>query len=200
MLIDTLERDVVLRDGTSVRLRPIRPNDDARLVELFWRLSERTIYQRFFTGHRSLPPAWVRMFTHVDYSRRMAIVAERDTLDGPALIGVARYDVTDPEDTAEIALLVEDAWQGHGLGTILLHAIMGAGEAEGIRTFRVDVLSENRRMLHLLARETEIVSRAASQGVVEALVRPRPDAYCAVQPPSMTSSLPVTNEASSDAR
>jgi len=195
-----MDRRVTLRDGTRVYLRPIRPDDGGALVALFGRLSERTIYQRFFTVHRALPPAWVHMLTHVDYRRRMAIVAERDTVDGPTLIGVARYDATEPEDTAEIALLVEDAWQGHGLGTILLHAIMEAGEAQGIRTFRVDGLSENRRMLHLLARETEIVSRSASQGVVEAFVRPRHDAYCAVQPPSMTSSLPVTNEASSEAR
>lgn len=96
---EDLERNVMLRDGTSVRLRPIRPDDDAGLVE--------------------------------------------------------------------------DAWQGQGLGTILLHAIMRAGESRGIRTFRVDVLSENRRMLQLLARETEIVSRTASQGVTEALVQVR---------------------------
>ena len=165
-----------LQDGTLVHLRPIRPDDDAALVALFGRLSERTIYQRFFTLRRSLPPSWLHLLTHVDYDRRMAIVAERPTYDGPVIVGVARYDVTEPSDTAEIALLVEDAWQGHGLGTILLHAIMDAGHARGLHTFRVDVLSENRGMLRLLARETEIVSRAASEGVTEALVRARASA------------------------
>jgi RimJ/RimL family protein N-acetyltransferase len=179
ILVDTVidhekrERPVTLRDGTLVRLRPIRSDDGAALVALFGRLSERTIYQRFFTVRRSLPTEWVHLFTHVDYDRRMAIVAERNTQDGPEVVGVVRYDVTEPADTAEIAVVVEDAWQRQGLGTILLHAIMRAGEARGIRTFRVDVLAENRAMLRLLARETEIVARTTGQGLTEALVRPR---------------------------
>lgn len=174
--MNTAGRWVTLRNETRLRLRPIRPEDGDGLVALFGRLSERSIYQRFFTARRSLPPSWVHMLTHVDYRRRMAIVAERDTSRGTTLVGVARYDVTEPADTAEIALLVEDAYQGQGLGTVLLHAIMDAGQAQGIRTFRVDVLAENRRMLGLLARETEIVSRSASEGVVEAFVRARPAA------------------------
>ncbi len=167
------ERTVELRDGTAVRVRPIRPEDDIALVALFARLSEKTVYQRFFTARRVLPPEWIHRLTHVDYDRRMALVAERDGAAGRAVVGVARYDVVDASETAEIALVVEDALQGLGLGTILLHAIMRAGEARGVRVFRVDVLSENRRMLRLLSRETEIVSRTASQGVTEALVQVR---------------------------
>ena len=168
-----LERTVVLHDGTAVWLRAIRPDDDTGLVALFHRLSERTIYQRFFAARHSLPPQWIHVLTHVDYRRRLAIVAELDDASGPRLIGVVRYDVAGTPEAAEIALVVEDAWQGHGLGTILLHAIMRAGEARGFRRFRVDVLAENRRMLRLLSRETEIVSRTTSHGVTEALVQGR---------------------------
>jgi RimJ/RimL family protein N-acetyltransferase len=173
MLTATVTRSATLHDGSTVYLRPIRPDDGPALVALFGRLSERSIYHRFFTARRSLPDAWVHQLTHVDYDRRLAIVAERDTSRGVVVIGVARYDASGADGTAELALVVEDAWQGRGLGAILLHAIMEAAAAHGFHTFRVEVLTENRPMLRLLARETEFLTRAASQGVIEALVRPR---------------------------
>jgi RimJ/RimL family protein N-acetyltransferase len=76
-----LERAVSLRDGTVVRLRPIRPEDAPRLVEMYDRLSRHSAYQRFFTVMRRLPPDWAQMLATVDYRRRLAIVAEHA---GPA--------------------------------------------------------------------------------------------------------------------
>lgn len=169
-----LERTTTLRNGVTVRLRAIRPNDDEALRAMFERLSEQTIYQRFFTARRWLPPAWLQALTHVDYHARLALVAELETDGETRLVGVGRYDVSSAPDAAEVALVVEDAWQGLGLGTILLHAIMRAGEARDIRRFRLDVLSDNRRMLRLLARETAVVSRRVSGGVTEAVVESRP--------------------------
>jgi len=75
-----LERAVVLRDGSYLRIRPIRPDDEPRLVDLYGRLSEHTAYQRFFTLMRRLPPSWFHFFANVDYRNRLALVAERDQL------------------------------------------------------------------------------------------------------------------------
>src|SRR5262245_41447786 len=88
-----LEHAIALPDGASLRLRPIRPDDAPRLVELYGRLSQDTAYQRFFTVMKRLPPDWARFLAAVDYQRRLALVVE-DPRDR-ALIAVARYEPTE---------------------------------------------------------------------------------------------------------
>jgi RimJ/RimL family protein N-acetyltransferase len=167
------ERSVRLRNGAQVWLRPIRPDDEDRLMALYGRLSPESARQRFFTGMKWLPRAWARYFANVDYRDRLAVVAEREEAGQLRLIGVARYDASKTPGSAEIAIVIEDAWQGRGLGAILLHEILDAGARRGIATFRADVLADNRRMLGLLARHSEIVRQTTEQGVTELVLRAR---------------------------
>jgi GNAT superfamily N-acetyltransferase len=160
-----LVRTVALRDGASARIRPIRPDDEPRLVDLYERLSQHTAYQRFFTVMRRLPNDWYHFFANVDYVRRLALVAERETVAGVQLIGVGRYEPSEEPDAAEVALVVEDGWQGRGLGAILLETVLAAAEARGIRRFRAYVLAENHRMLRLLATRTAVEERKTEEGV-----------------------------------
>jgi len=122
-----IERDVVLKNGETVRIRPIRPDDEPRLVTLYDRLSRHTAYQRFFTVRQHLPQDWIRYFANVDYRRRLAIVAERDTVAGIELVGVGRYEPSDEEGTGEVAFVLEDGYQGLGLGAVLLDEVVRAG-------------------------------------------------------------------------
>lgn len=168
-----LEREVVLRSGERVRVRPIRVEDAPRLVAMHARFSQHTAYQRFFTVLRRLPPDWAKVLATVDYRRRLALVAERDTPEGPQVLGVGRWEPTDREDTAEVAFVVEDAWQGKGLGTLLLLDLLRAAEARGLRRFCAYVLADNARMLALFARFTDIERRRVETGVVEIVFTPR---------------------------
>ena len=170
-----LERAVVLRDGSYLRIRPIRPDDEPRLLDLYGRLSEHTAYQRFFTLMRRLPPSWFHFFANVDYRNRLALVAERDTAAGPELVGVGRYEPTEEEGTAEVALVVQDGWQGRGLGSLLMGDVLSAGQARGIRRFRAYVLADNERMLRLLRTRVQILERKLEEGVVALTVAPRGD-------------------------
>src|SRR5262245_43096171 len=97
-----LERELVLRDGSVVRIRPIRPDDASRLQDLHSRLSVNTAYQRFFAIVRRLPPDWARTLATVDYRRRLALVVEVEGDPGGELIAVGRYDAIDHTE-AEVA-------------------------------------------------------------------------------------------------
>ena len=164
-----LEEHVRLANGRTVRMRAIRPDDEPRLVQLYARLSAHTAYQRFFTVMRRLPPNWGHILANVDYDRRMAIMALGP--DG-ALIGVARYVYDDRAQEAEIAIVIEDRWQGRGLGTLLLGELVGYAEGKGIRRFRGYVLADNLRMLKLLRRGTRILERKLDAGVLSLLLAP----------------------------
>lgn len=168
-----LERDITLKDGTHLHLRPIRPEDAPRLMEFYDRLSRHTAYQRFFTVMKRLPPDWARLLATVDYQRRLALVAESGPASAPELVAVARYEPAGDADTAEVAFVVQDGFQGRGLGVVLLHHLLEAGAARGIHRFRAYVLADNTRMLDLFARFTDIRERSLDAGVVSLLFEPR---------------------------
>jgi RimJ/RimL family protein N-acetyltransferase len=176
------EQEITLKDGARVRIRPVLPEDETRLVTLYGRLSRHTAYQRFFTVMKRLSPDWAYYFANVDYRRRMALVVERDLEWRPELIGVARYEPSDEEDTAEVAIVVQDYWQGKGLGTILLGEILRAGEANGIRRFRAYALADNHRILAMLSRLTDVQERNIEQGVVDILFTRRATAVAKSRP------------------
>jgi GNAT superfamily N-acetyltransferase len=163
-----------LTDGTAVRIRPIRPADVRWIIPAFRRLSTETIYQRFFTTMKELPEEMARRFTNVDHVKRQALVAEilKGVSYQPA--GIARYEPSDKNGEAEVAVLVTDRYQDRGVGRVLFHAILQAGIENGIDTFCADILSENRRMLHLLQSETEIRESRVQQGVTHCVFTPRP--------------------------
>ena len=161
-----LIRPLELHDGAALRMRPIRPDDEPRLVELFHRLSPRTVYQRFFRAYDRLPDHWYHRFAHVDYRTRLALVAEQQEAGGPLLHAVARYEPGEADGATEIAIVVEDAWQHRGLGTLLLDALLAAAEARGLRRFTADVLADNRPMLRVLTRVAHIGRRDLEAGVL----------------------------------
>ncbi len=140
-----LEQEMRLRDGRVVRVRPIRPEDAARELRFFNRLSDKSRFQRFMQYVRELSPRMLARFTQLDYDRELALVA----LWEGEFVAVGRYAPNADGMTAEFALAVADDWQGKGLGHKLLEKLCDAARAAGYRALYGQILDANRDMLAL---------------------------------------------------
>jgi len=136
------EADVLLRDGRTAHIRPIRDDDEDLLVDFYSRVSDESKYYRFFTPMPYLSARDVRRFTHVDHVDRVAFVV----LVAEKMIAVGRYDVVEPGQ-AEVAFLVEDQHQGRGIAQLLLEHLAQAGRERGVERFVAEVLPDNSRMI-----------------------------------------------------
>ena len=142
-----------LADGTPVRLRLLRPEDRAKLVAGFARLSDASRYARFFTAMPRLPDVTLDRLLATDGWNHVAIAAE--TGDQPPAtaegLGIARFiRLDDAPDVAEAAVVVVDDMQRRGLGKLLLARLAAAARERGITRFRAEVMRTNDAMLALL--------------------------------------------------
>ena len=155
------EADVLLSDGSAAHLRPIHAGDADRLIEFYARVSPESKYLRFFAPYPVLSGADVKRFTEVDHIDRVALIL---TL-GQRMVAVGRYDRIDATD-AEVAFLVEDAFQGKGVGQLLLEHLADAARERGIQRFVADVLPQNRRMVQVFADAGYKVHRQYEDGMI----------------------------------
>ena len=169
---------MVLADGGTAHIRPIRPDDGARIVDFHGRQSPESIYFRYFTPRPHLPEAEVERLTHIDYVDRMAFVALLDDV----LVGVARYDRLPTRSEAEVAFFVDDRHQGRGLATVLLEYLAEAARRTGITAFTATVLPSNGRMVAVFRNAGFTVASSFGDGVIEVRLdlRPTPEAEAAI--------------------
>jgi acetyltransferase len=140
--LETAER---LRDGTSLRLRPLRPEDEPALHELAANMSHEDLRLRFFTPVRGLTHAVAARLSQLDYDRELALLAERD---GVAL-GVVHF-FADPDNLrAEYAIAVRSDWKGRGVGYLLMKRLIDVAGQRGIGELIGEVLRENQPMLQM---------------------------------------------------
>jgi acetyl coenzyme A synthetase (ADP forming)-like protein len=141
------EADVVLRDGSTVHVRPARLADALEIERLLKGLSDRSRWLRFFSGYPNLAKA-VQWATEVDYERRYGLVATSGA-DG-RVVGHAGFErQPDHLDRAEVAMEIADDMQGKGLGTILLGQLAEAAHQLGVTVLDAEVLAENHQMVRV---------------------------------------------------
>ncbi|MER7267593.1 GNAT family N-acetyltransferase [Micromonospora carbonacea] len=155
--------DVLLSDGSTVGLRPIRPDDAPGIVAMHARFSERTRYLRYFSPYPRIPERDLNRFVHVDHVDREAFVV----LAAGRIVAVGRYERLGPQaPEAEVAFVVEDAHQGRGIGSVLLEHLADAARRAGIVRFVAEVLPANGAMLRVFADFGYQVQRQYADGVV----------------------------------
>ena len=137
------------RDGRTIVIRPLEPDDKPLLVEGLERMSEESRYRRFLSPKPSFTGAELAYLTEIDHHDHEALIAIEP--EGGEPVGVARYvrDAANPQ-VAEAALAVVDEWQHRGVGTTLLRHLIARAGQEDISRFRATVLSDNEPMLRLL--------------------------------------------------
>ena len=141
------ERELTLRDGERVFVRPVRPDDEGLVRDFLQRVTPEDLRLRFFAPVRTFPHPFVARLIQIDYSREIVFVAV-DPHSG-AMLGAVRLHADANHESGEYAVLVRSDTKGRGLGWQLMRLITEWARAEGLRTIKGEVLSENVTMLQM---------------------------------------------------
>jgi GNAT superfamily N-acetyltransferase len=159
-------RDVT-RDGGVIALRAIRPDDKRRLCEHFRHLGPTSAYFRFFSPKRRISEQDLSSLTEIDFLRNVTLVATMSIQGAERIVGLGQYVLDDDRSRrAQLACSVVDAYQGRGIGALLIKHVVGIARARGVSEFAADVLGDNHTMLQLLTKSGLATHLSTQAGVV----------------------------------
>ena len=161
------ERDLRLRDGREIRLRPTRTSDTGALQELFYRLSEEDVRTRFFQKLTSLTDSAAQHLCSVSYDEEMAFAAVVGPRERERIVGTSCYYLNPANGLADVAYLVDPDWQGAGLGGALHARLVEYARGHGVRGFTADVMLSNSAMLRVFQRGGQRLTIEVAGGVQE---------------------------------
>ncbi len=143
------DQTLTLPSGVEIPFRVVRPEDAPALQRALGRCSERTISLRFFGSLEELSDEKAQYFASTDGVDHLGLVA-LDPEDQNEIIAVVRYARNPGDERAEYAAIVEDRWQGHGVGRGLTGQLIDEALENGVRYFYAHVIGKNARMLNVL--------------------------------------------------
>jgi RimJ/RimL family protein N-acetyltransferase len=154
-----------LRDGRPINIRAQRPDDEAGMLDAIDHTGAQSLQRRFFVPKRNLSEKEKAFFMNIDFVNHVSLVAEIEEDGRHTIIGGGRYIVTAPGE-AEVAFVVVDAWQGHGIGVLLTRHLVGLARAAGLKQLGADVLPENMAMRKVLGKFGFRAGRSADPQVM----------------------------------
>ena len=135
-----------LRDGSTAEIRALRPEDEADMLAALEQTSAQSLQRRFFVMKRHFSDKERAFFMDIDFKNHVALVARAEEGGRKVMVGGSRYIVFEP-GRAEMAFMVVDAWQGRGIGSILMRHLVAIAREAGLQELTAEVLPENAGML-----------------------------------------------------
>jgi|AMFO01.1.fsa_nt_gi Acyl-CoA synthetase (NDP forming) len=157
---------VLLKDGVGVLLRPATPEDVPTVEDLLGRVSQETLQMRFMAAVAQVPHETVVEMCSGDFTERGCLLAITGEGENERVIGLGDYIGYGDGRTAEVSFLVDDEYQGRGIGTLILERLAGIAAAFGYVEFEAEVLWENRAMINVFRSSGFDVHQAADSGIV----------------------------------
>ncbi|MEA2113787.1 MAG: GNAT family N-acetyltransferase [Thermodesulfobacteriota bacterium] len=143
---DFMRTSLLLKDGTHVTFRSIRPTDEPHIRDLIYDLSQETIHYRYMSTQQRFSHRQIQDFVYIDHRKDVAIVGVIPEAHGEEIIAVGRYYLNEKNNKAEVAFVLRDDWQGKGLGSFMFRHLLAIARRNGISGFTAEILRDNRPM------------------------------------------------------
>jgi len=152
------------KEGLVVRFRAIKPSDEEGMRRLFYRFSDESVYYRYFSPIKTMPHTKMQTYVNVDFSRTMSIVGLTGEADQECIIAEARFVRNIQKPYADVAFVVDEAYQGAGIASYLYQMLIRLAKERRLKGFTADVLSSNKGMMKVFEKGGQAVQATYEQG------------------------------------
>jgi GNAT superfamily N-acetyltransferase len=155
----------IFKNGLKVRFRAVKPSDEETMRRLFYRISGRTIYRRFFYPIKTMPHNKMQEYVNIDYQNEMSIVGLIKENDQDIIIAEARYARDERTALGEVAFIVDERFQGLGIGRYIYNMLIRLAKERGLTGFTAEVLYENTEMMKVFEKGDLPVEARLQNGI-----------------------------------
>jgi len=158
--------DTEFKGGLKGHVRLLKPSDESMMRDLFYNLSESSVYFRYFSPRRSMPHENLQKYCSVSEEEGLSIVVTTGPRENQRIIGEARYMFEKGQDFPETAFMVDENYQGMGIGKFMLHYLIELAQERGVKGFKAEVIFSNTPMIKVFEKTPYVLRKRLSDGVV----------------------------------
>jgi len=160
-----LRTSMVLDNGTLISFRAMNPTDEPGARDLFYSLSQETVYYRYMQYLKRIPRKQLQNFVYVDHRNEVAVVGTLPEAHGEEIIAIGRYYLEQKTNRAEVAFVVRDEWQRRGIGSFVMQHLANIAKRNGIAGFTAEVMRDNKAMQAVMNHSGLKVTSTLREGV-----------------------------------